>query len=111
MQLFSQPLWGSTRQNTYYTGLNEPHHDKTNKKVCAPSEDSDQHGHPPSLIGLFDVRMKKADAQADLSLRWAHSHSVGFVMRRFKCETEKEYTEPKMLEYSRLGPIRYVYEK
>ena len=24
-----------------------------------------------------------ADAQADLSLRWAHSHFVGFVMRRF----------------------------
>ena len=28
-----------------------------------------------------------ADAQADLSLRWVHSHSVGFVMRRliFSC--------------------------
>ena len=25
----------------------------------------------------------RADAQADLSLRWAHSHFVGFVMRRF----------------------------
>ena len=25
-----------------------------------------------------------ADAQADLSLRWAHSHFVGFVMRRRK---------------------------
>ena len=24
-----------------------------------------------------------ADAQADLSLRWAHSHFIGFVMRRF----------------------------
>ena len=35
---------------------------------CAPGEDSDQPGHP--------------DAQADLSLRWAHSHIVGFVMRR-----------------------------
>ena len=68
---------------------------------CAPSEDSDQPGHPPSLsqIRVFAVRLKKAwvlsyplsaqrrlwsdwaDAQADLSLRWAHSH-VGFVMRR-----------------------------
>ena len=27
----------------------------------------------------------KADDQADLSLRWAQSHFVGFVMRRFKC--------------------------
>ena len=26
-----------------------------------------------------------ANAQADLSLRWAHSHSVGFVMRRLNC--------------------------
>ena len=85
---------------------------------CAPIEDSDQPGHPPSLIRVFAVRMKKAwvhgyplsahrrlwsdwaDAQADLSLRWAHthlslrwtrthlslrwahSHFVGFVMLR-----------------------------
>ena len=61
-----------------------------NKMTCAPSEDSDQPGHLPSLIRVFAVRMKKpwvlsypesaqwtlwsdwADAQADLSLRWAH---------------------------------------
>ena len=67
---------------------------------CAPSEDSDQPGHPPSLIRTFAVRMKKAwvlsyplsaqrrlwsdwvDAQADLSLRWAHTHFVGFVTRQ-----------------------------
>ena len=82
---------------------NEPPCDKTNKLACAPSEDSDQPGHPPSLIRVFAVRMKKAlvlsyqlsaqwrlwsdwaDAQADLSLRWAHSHFVGFVMRLLKC--------------------------
>ena len=86
---------------------------------CAPIEDSDQSGHPPtlirvfaipdqpghlpSLISIFAVRMRKAwvfsyplsahrrlwsgwaDAQADLSLRWAHSHCVGFVMRRLIC--------------------------
>ena len=58
--------------------------------ICASSEDSDQPGHPPSLIRVFAVRMKKAwvlsyplsalrrlwsdwaDLQADLSLRWAH---------------------------------------
>ena len=57
---------------------------------CAPSKDSSQPGHPPSLIRVFAVRMKKpwilsyplsaqrrlwsdwADAQADLSLRWVH---------------------------------------
>ena len=36
------------------------HHDKTNKVACAPSEDSDQPGHPPRLIRVFAVRMKKA---------------------------------------------------
>ena len=67
---------------------------------CAPSEDSDQPGPPPSLIRVFADCMKKAwvlsyplsrqqrlwphwvDAQSDLSIRWAlHSHFVGFVMR------------------------------
>ena len=68
---------------------------------CAPNEDSDQPGHLPSLIRAFIVRMKKAwvlsyqlspqrrlwsdwaDAQADLSLRWVHSHFIGFVTRQF----------------------------
>ena len=31
---------------------NEPPHDKTNKMTCAPSEKSDQTGHPPSLISV-----------------------------------------------------------
>ena len=69
---------------------------KTNKMACAPSEDSDQPGYPPSLIRVFAVRMKKswvlsylfsanrrlrsdwADAQADLRLRGAHSFCAGF---------------------------------
>ena len=33
----------------------EPQHDKTNKMACAPSEDSDQPGHSPSLIRVFAV--------------------------------------------------------
>ena len=37
----------------------EPVHDKTNKKTCGPSEDSDQPGHLPSLFRVFAVRMKK----------------------------------------------------
>ena len=32
--------------------INEPQHDKTSKLTCAPSEDSDQPGHLPSLISL-----------------------------------------------------------
>ena len=57
---------------------------------CAPSEDSDQTVHPPNQIRFFVVRSigsqgpnfsscgqrrllsDWADAQADLSLRWAH---------------------------------------
>ena len=31
----------------------EPVHDKTNKLTYAPSEDSAQLGHPPSLIRAF----------------------------------------------------------
>ena len=75
---------------------------KPTKWLCA-SEDSDQPGHPPSLIRVFAVRMKKAwvlsypfsaqrrlwsdwaDSQADLSLRWAHNHIVGFVMSWLIC--------------------------
>ena len=73
-----------------YLQSNEQHRDKTNKMACAPSEDSDQPGHPPRLIRVFAIRLKKArtlsyplsaqrrlwsdwgDAQADPSLRWAH---------------------------------------
>ena len=32
---------------------------KNNKMTYAPSKDSDQPGHPPSLIRVFGVRMKK----------------------------------------------------
>ena len=67
---------------------------------CTPSEDSDQPGHPPSLIRVFAVRSMDSwgpkisscgqrrlwsdwvDAQADLCLRWGHTHFVGFVMSR-----------------------------
>ena len=34
----------------------EPPHDKYNTMACAPSEESDQPGHPPSLIRVFAVR-------------------------------------------------------
>ena len=82
----------------------ESPYDETNKMARAPSEDSDQPGHPPSLIQVFAASMKTAwvfsyalsaqrrlwsdwvDAQAELSLRWVHSLFVGFVMRRLRCE-------------------------
>ena len=53
--------------------------------ACVSKEDSDQAGHPPSLIRVFAVRTYLgtywahsedwsdwADSHADLSLRWAH---------------------------------------
>ena len=85
-RLWNSEIWAATRQNQ--------------QNGCAPSEDSDQPGHLPSLIRVFTVRMKKVwvlsyplsaqwrlwsdwtDAQANLSLRWAHTHFVGFVMSR-----------------------------
>ena len=67
--------------------------DMTNQQCgYAPSEDSDQPGHQQCgyartaktqiSLGIPQRRLWSdwADAQADLSLRWAHSHFVGFVM-------------------------------
>ena len=36
--------------------LNRPQHDKTNKMTYVPSEDSNQHAYPHSLISVFTVR-------------------------------------------------------
>ena len=35
------------------TMIIQPQHDKTNRMIFAPSKDSNQHGHPPSLISLL----------------------------------------------------------
>ena len=66
-----------------------PPHDKRQTIAFVPSEDSDQPGHPPSLMRVFAVRSMCswvpnvspcwqrrlwsdwADAQAELCLRWA----------------------------------------
>ena len=89
-ELTGPQIWAATWQNQ--------------QNECAPSEDSDQPGHPPSPIRVLAVRMKKpwvfsyplsaqqrlwsdwANAQAGLSLHWAHSHIVGFVMSLLKFE-------------------------
>ena len=96
------------QEKLLFTRWNEMSRDMTKHQQSdrAPSEDSDQPGHPPSLNWVLAVSMKKAwvlsypwraqqrlwsdwaDAQADLSLRWAHSHFVGFVMSRLKCRLD-----------------------
>ena len=39
----------------YLSNISEQVYNKTNKLICAPSEDSDQPRHPPSLIRVFAV--------------------------------------------------------
>ena len=67
----------------------KPPHDKTNKMTCAPSEDSDQPGHAPSLTRVFSVCFKgtkdpallqadSKDAQADPSLHWVQKSFCTF---------------------------------
>ena len=80
-------IWATTWQNQ--------------QSECAPSQDSDLPRHPPSLIKSLRCALKGylrtqtffmqtarlwldwVDAQADLSLHWAHTHLVGFVMSWF----------------------------
>ena len=75
----------------------DPRHDKTNKVSVRPAKTQISLGIHPGW-SVFAVRMKKrwvlsyplsaqwrhwsdwVDAQADLSLRWVHTHFVGFVM-------------------------------
>ena len=60
------------------------------QNACAPSKNSDQTGHPPSLIRIFAVHMKKHWALTTHWVRsedsnqtgWMHSHFVGLGMRR-----------------------------
>ena len=58
-------IWATACQNqrmtkpTHDQRMTKPTHDKTNEMICAPSEDSDQPRHPPSLIIDFTVRTKK----------------------------------------------------
>ena len=44
---------------TQLQGIHEPPHDKTIKMAIAPSEDTNQPAHPPSLIRVFAVHLKK----------------------------------------------------
>ena len=64
----------------------EPPNDKTNKMTCAPSEDSDQPGHPPSLIRVFAVIMKKPwTLSYPLSTLWRlWSDWVGWLIWGFR---------------------------
>ena len=79
----------------------EPRHDNTNKVTVRPAKTQISLGIRPvwsesSLCAQWVAKdpsflhadsedwSEWADAQADLSLRWAHTHFVGFVMSRLK---------------------------
>ena len=83
----------------FYHLLFEPWHDKTNKVTVRPAKTQISLGICPvwSESSLCTQWVAKdpsflqadskdwsdwADAQADLSLRWAHTHFVGFVVSR-----------------------------
>ena len=59
----------------------EPPHDKTNKVACAPSEDSDQPGHPPSLIRVFAGAQSVAKDQSFLHADSEDSDQTGRMPR------------------------------
>ena len=98
---------------------NEPTRDKTNKWHVRPAKTQISLGIRPvwSESSLSARRKLESlathwahsedwsdwvDAQADLSLRWAHSHFVGFVMRRLKSclKFQELYTAYKKKVYS-----------
>ena len=47
------------RKQSFFPIMHKMTRDMTKPTKCAPSEDSDQPGHPSSLIRVFAVRMKK----------------------------------------------------
>ena len=80
---------------TQLQGIHEAPIDKTNKMAIAPSENTDQPAHPPSLIRVFAVHLKNIGSSA---IHWAHYEDsdqtgriwvfaghkgffVGFIMR------------------------------
>ena len=81
---------------------------KTDKMACAPSKDSNQPGHPSSLIRVFAVRMKKAwvlsyplSTQRRLDqtgrmprlicLRWAHIPFCWFCHKAALMRMSRQY--------------------
>ena len=115
-----ESLWGHARRCVFWRcGLYVPYyerqnrmiyelaHDKTNKMACAPSEDSDQPGHPPVWSESSQSARRKL---GPLATHWANSkdsgqtgrmprlicvfagrtfHLVGFVVRWLIWESRK----------------------
>ena len=101
----------------FFQYIYEPPFDQSNKIISAPSEGSDQPGHPHSLIRVFAVRMKThwviscqlcvlrmfwsdwADALIDLSLRWTHR---SFCAAAHMLDSQLGYI-PQVGQFQQLG--------
>ena len=70
---------------------------QSDQSVCCPREKAWVLSFP--LSAQRRLWSDWADAQADLSLRWAHSHFVGLVMRRLEL-MHKTYNFSTLCEYS-----------
>ena len=88
--------------------LNESEYDKTNIITCAPSKDSGQPGHTPSLIRVFAVRFMVARTQSfviltaktdlidsslcrvHMSFCWFRRHRLIILITDVKSGTERE---------------------
>ena len=71
---FNEKGFWSKYRNKSSCKTYEPPHDKNNKMTFSPSEDSDQPGHPPSLMRVFAVRMKK---------HWILSYQLSALRKRW----------------------------
>ena len=80
--------------------------------TSAPSEDSDQPGHPPSLIGIRCQHEERlgpqlpiviADALVDLSLRWAHRSFCLFCSAAADMEDSQLGWIPQVGQFHQLG--------
>ena len=84
--------------------VTKPEYDKTNKMTCMPSEDSDQPGHPPSLIRVFAVgftgRWRPRPSSGWQRRLWSDSDHV--ILLVLLCSSsDNEYTSvPLFLHYA-----------
>ena len=101
-----------------YSFRNELPHDKTSKMTCAPSEDSDQLGHPPPVWSksslcikwiakdqnLLQAENQDADQTAQMhKLIWVFAgrtgNFVGYVMLWLKFEVWDEIFQFLLVKY------------
>ena len=81
------PFFDCAMPDNILPKIYEPRHDKTNKTSVRPAKTQISLGIRPvwSESSLSAWRKLGSLATHDLSLRWAHSHFVGFVVSRLIC--------------------------